>query len=251
MLRKFRGKNLALEKKNKQDSNDALATPTQPYCHACGQKTPSRSTFGTISYSSTNSSHGDRSSWNSSSSSSSASDSGYDSFASSTNSSSSSFQQRSRSGSQAGDSVVSIPSIPSIPSYPAPAPPIRRGTYSSSVYSADESGGGDTVEPFPVIVEEHYQEQERCDYDYEFDLPSRTLSTYSDKFKPPRSRYARLNDLPVESPRSSLFPDDVYHLDAGIEREEGKEGGSRRRRWHKGSISTRLRRLSIANLRKP
>lgn len=219
MLRKFRGKNLSLEKKSK-DSNDTLATPTQAYCHACGQKTPSRSTFGSIS----SGSNGDRSSWNGSS----ASDSGYDSFAS--NSSSSSFQ-RSRSGSQAGDSVVSIP---------APVAPTRRGTYSSSVYSADERVV-EEVEPFPVIVEERY--------DYEFDLPPRTLSTYSEKFKP-KSRYARLNDLPVESPRSSLFPDDVYHLDAGIETYENKEG-TRRRRWHKGSISSTLRRLSIANLKKP
>lgn len=211
MLRKFRGKSLKLDKK--KDSGDALKTPVPPYCHACGQRTPNQSTFSGFS----SPRNEDRSSWNSFS----RSDSGYGSSATSSSSSSQ------RSG--AGDSVVSIP-----------APPSRQGTYSSSIYSNDESTH-ETVETIPVIVEERY--------DYEFDLPPRTLSTYSEKFKP-KSRYAKLNELPAASPRSLLFPDEFYDLDAGIERVGSQEASRRKKgRWHKGSLS--FSRLSMGNMKKP
>lgn len=223
MLRKFRGKSLKLDKKNGGGGGDALETPVAPYCHSCGQRTPSHSTFGSSSSSSSfsSASNGDRSSWNSSYRRRSGGGSRCDGLASSSSSQA--------SGSRAGDSVVSIP-----------APPSRRGTYSSSIYSHDGSAhddddDDDAVDPFPVIVEE-------C-YEYEFGLPPRTLSNYSAKLKP-RSRYAKLNELPAASPRSLLFPEDLYDLDAGIERGESKEASKRKRgRWHKGSIS--LRKLSI------
>lgn len=49
--------------------------------------------------------------------------------------------------------------------------------------------------PLPVMMEDGYDM---------FDLPPRTLTNYSGKFQP-KSRYARLNDLPAASPRASMF----------------------------------------------
>lgn len=215
--------------KNKGDTQDDLATPVGtpgPYCHTCGQKTPSQSTFG----GSVSSANGKRASWNSFP----ASDSGYESFASGGSQT---------SGSLAGDghSVVSVSSM---------APPRRQNTCSSSVYSNDDDEDLEeevgTVEPFPIIIEEAKN--------YAFELPPRTLSTYSDKWKP-KSRYAKLNDLPAASPRSLYFEDILYDLDAGIERDEKPESKRKRGRWHKASLSvaslpTHLKRLSLGNLRK-
>lgn len=226
MLRKFRGKSLRVEKTTA--TADALATPVGtigPYCHTCGQKTPNQSTFGG-SFSSSNK---NRASWNSFS----ASDSGYESFASGGSQT---------SGSQAGDghSVVSIPSV---------TPPRRQNTYTSSVYSNDDDEDLEdeigTVEPFPIIIEEANK--------FDFDLPPRTLSNYSDKWKP-KSRYAKLNELPVASPRSLYFSEEVFDLSAGIERDVKSES-KRRSRWHRASLSvstlpTHLKRLSLGNLKK-
>lgn len=199
------------------------------YCHACGQRTPNQSTFDTFF-----SGRGDRRSLNGSPE----SDSGYGSFISS--------GSQSSAGSQAED-AQSMRSIP--PPLGILSPPRRQATYSSSVYSSD-GPALDSLEPFPILVE---------DYDkyHEFDLPPRTLSNYSSSVKPRKSRFAKLNEFPAASPRSLLFPEDVYDMDAGIERTGIKEEDTRPKRsiWHKASLSaailpSQLRRLSLSNAKK-
>lgn len=224
MLNKFRSKGLKLEKQKVGEEDPAILEPS--YCHACGQKTPNRSTFDSFL-----SSRGDGSSLHSFP----GSDSGYGSFISSGSQS---------SASQTGDAQ----SLRSIPPPPILPPPRRQATYSSSVYSSDDPAL-EPLEPFPVVVE---------DYDeYELDLPPRTLSNYSTSFQPRKSRFSKLNEFPAASPRSLLFPEDVYDLDAGIERNEVKMEDSRPKRsiWHKASLSavilpSQLRRLSLSNLKK-
>ncbi|KAG6354174.1 hypothetical protein INS49_004778 [Diaporthe citri] len=91
--------------------------------------------------------------------------------------------------------------------------PLRRPTYNSSIYS--ETSTLDQPTRQEVIVEEPAQVGPPV-YDHLFDLPPRTFTNYSDKWKP-KSRYSRLNELPAASPRAMAFPDDVMDVNSGAE----------------------------------
>ena len=100
----------------------------------------------------------------------------------------------------------------------APAPslslPLRRPTYNSSIYSETS-----TFEQTPrqqIIVEQ--AQVDAPVYDHHFELPPRTFTNYSDKWKP-KSRYSRLNELPAASPRAMAFPDDALAVNSGAEKE--------------------------------
>lgn len=87
-----------------------------------------------------------------------------------------------------------------------------------------------------------------------FELPPQSPNNYSRHLSAPKSRFARLNDLPAASPRALMFPDDVFDMNAGIEIEEPETKLKHRRsRWSKGgSLSSivfpaKLKRLSKGN----
>lgn len=98
---------------------------------------------------------------------------------------------------------------------PAPSIPLprRRPTYNSSIYS--DASTFDQPTQQDVIVEEPAQVGPPV-YDHLFDLPPRTYTNYSDKWKP-KSRYSRLNELPAASPKAMAFPDDVLDVNSGAE----------------------------------
>lgn len=214
--------------KNK-DANLSLAEPEAPFCHSCGQRTPQHSTFGSFSSRGTGD---DFPSWKGGYQ---RSDSGYESLSATSTSST--------SPTSAARTTGDVHSILSI------KPPARQATYSSSVYSHDDyDTATEAFPPLPTMVED--------DHDM-FDLPPRTLSNYSDKFKP-KSRYAKLNDLPAASPRALAFPDDLYDddLDAGIEAEGDSHHNTARknkprRKWTGTKslsvviLPSQLRRLSM------
>lgn len=80
----------------------------------------------------------------------------------------------------------------------------------------------------------------------------------------PRSRYARLNELPVVSPRASAFSPDVFERmevearngAAGLAQEDVEPAEKESRRWHKratlsvGILPSQLRRLSLGRASK-
>lgn len=69
-----------------------------------------------------------------------------------------------------------------------------------------------------------------------FQLPPQSPNDYVTQLSPPKSRFARLNELPAASPRAMEFPYDVWDLDAGIEIEEAtKKPKHRRGRWSRGA----------------
>lgn len=180
IFKKFR-RSLRMEKNKGAESNSA--EHNAPFCQSCGQRTPQRSTFSSFSSSGTGD---ERPPWT--------------------------VYQRSESG---HESFTTGSSSPTLASHSGDAfsmlsivPPIRQATYSSSVYSPDNDTAPELFPPLPVMLED--------DHDA-FNLPPRTLTNYSENFKP-KSRYARLNDLPVVSPRAAAFPDDLYDADAGIEK---------------------------------
>lgn len=221
MMRKFR-KSLRVDKDKSEKSKSDTSSYLEPgYCHACGQRTPNQSTFGSIS-----SRSNDRMSWAGLS----VSDSGYESI-------------------DGGKSQVSESPIDGDHSMMfTMKPPTRQQTYSSSVYSSDIPAL-ETVEPFPMM-EDLVEEND----DDLFDLAPQSPNNYSRHLSPPKSRFARLNDLPAASPRALMFPDDVFDLDAGIEVEEPKgKLRHKRSRWSKGGslssivLPTRLRKLSKGN----
>lgn len=111
---------------------------------------------------------------------------------------------------------------------PAPSVPLplRRPTYNSSIYS--ETSTFDQPTRQEIIVEEPAHVDPPV-YDHLFDLPPRTFTNYSDKWKP-KSRYSRLNELPAASPRAMAFPDDVMDVNSGAEEQP---------------ISTEKKRLSL------
>lgn len=230
MLKRFR-RSLKLEKN--KDTSTNFSVPESPFCHSCGQMTPQASTFDgemtpqgntfSIPYTSFSSTGEDELSyWKSSQ----RSDSGYGSFS---------------NGSQTSESQAEEDNNSSIFSFSAPT---RQSTYSSSIYSNDNDESSPT-EPFPtlpVIVQEP-------EYDT-LNLPLRKLSDSSEKAKP-RSKYARLNDLPVASPRALAFPNDVFDdFSAGIEEGESAKARTLRKKRSKwgGSLvilPSQLRRLSL------
>lgn len=111
--------------------------------------------------------------------------------------------------------------------YPAPPLPLplRRPTYNSSIYSETS-----TFEQTPrqeIIVEEPAQIGAPV-YDHLFDLPPRTFTNYSDKWKPPKSRYSRLNELPAASPRAMAFPEDALEVNNDAEKEPSSSEKKRR-----------------------
>lgn len=138
--------------------------------------------------------------------------------------------------------------------------PTRTQTYCSSVYSSDIPTA-EALDPFPTMEEvveedtgEMFGTQARCWSQH----PSRPDERSSRPFEPPRSRFARLNEMPAASSRfrTGRFPADVFDdVDAGIERQElkGKPKQKRNRWGSKGSISSiivlpsRLRALSRAS----
>lgn len=218
-MRKFR-KSLRVDKEKTKSDTSSYLEPA--FCHACGQRTPNRSTFGSIS-----SSSGDRMSWAGLS----ASDSGYESI-------------DGGGKSQASESPIDGDHYAMF----TMKPPTRQQTYSSSVYSSDIPAL-ETVEPFPMM-EELVEEND----DDLFDLPPQSPNNFSRHLSPPKSRFARLNELPAASPRALMFPDDVFDFDAGIEVEEPKgKLRHKRSRWSKGGslssivLPTRLRKLSKGN----
>lgn len=93
--------------------------------------------------------------------------------------------------------------------------PLRRPTYNSSIYS--ETSIYDRTPRQEIMIEEPAQVGPPV-YDHLFDLPPRTFTNYSDKWKP-KSRYSRLNELPAASPTAMAFPDDVLAVDGGAEKE--------------------------------
>lgn len=101
---------------------------------------------------------------------------------------------------------------------PAPSIPLprRRPTYNSSIYS--ETSTFDQTHRQEIIVEEPVHIGPPV-YDHLFDLPPRTFTNYSEKWKP-KSRYSRLNELPAASPRAMAFPDDVLDVNSGAEEEQ-------------------------------
>ncbi|KAJ4394476.1 hypothetical protein N0V93_003694 [Gnomoniopsis smithogilvyi] len=217
MMRKFKKGLRADKEKSKTEASTGLEPG---YCHACGQRTPNRSTFGSFS-----SRSGDRGSWAGFST----SDSGYESL-------------------DGGKSQISDSPLDENVSIISFKPPTRQQTYSSSVYSSDIPTL-ETLEPFPMM-EELVEEND----DDLFELPPQSPNNYSRHLSPPKSRFARLNDLPAASPRALMFPDDVFDMDAGIEIEEPKgKLKHRRSRWSKGgSLSSivfpaKLRKLSKGN----
>ncbi|KAI3393991.1 hypothetical protein diail_3352 [Diaporthe ilicicola] len=90
--------------------------------------------------------------------------------------------------------------------------PVRRPTYNSSIYS--EASTFEQSSLHQVMVDP--PQVGAPTYDHLFDLPPRTFTNYSEKWKP-KSRYARLNELPAASPRALAFPDDVMDLHTDVE----------------------------------
>lgn len=203
-----------------------------PVCHECGQSV--RDTISSSSYgdgAAAGSSYdpdraGMRDSWNSSTS----SDSGYGG-SSGISSRHSNLEETQLDGMGDDDH----------PGVTAPLPmplrlPLRRNTYDSSIYS--ETSAYDQPARQEIIVEEEPAAAQvggggaPPEYDHLFDLPPRTFTNYSDKWKP-KSRYSRLNELPAASPTAMAFPEDVMGvdpLDGGAEKEPGSpEKNSKRR----------------------
>lgn len=195
-----------------------LTVPT-PVCHECGQ-----SVRDTISSSHTDSATtgqfdsdhaGMRNSWNSSTS----SDSGYGGSGVSSRHSELEAQL---------DLSDDHPALDH-PGLTAPLPlplPLRRPTYNSSIYS--ETSTYEQTTRQEIIIEEPAQVDPPV-YDHLFDLPPRTFTNYSEKWKP-KSRYSRLNELPAASPTAMAFPDDVMDVNDGAEKEPSSpEKNSKRR----------------------
>lgn len=109
---------------------------------------------------------------------------------------------------------------------PPPIPlPLRRPTYNSSIYS--ETSTFEQTTRQEIIVEEPAQIG-TPEYDHLFDLPPRTFTNYSDKWKPNKSRYSRLNELPAASPRAMAFPEDVMAVTPDAEKEPNSTEKKRR-----------------------
>lgn len=111
-----------------------------------------------------------------------------------------------------------------------PAPtvplPLRRPTYNSSIYS--ETSTYEQTHLQEVIVEEPSPIVGPPVYDHLFDLPPRTFTNYSEKWKP-KSRYSRLNELPAASPRAMAFPDDVLDVDESTAEKEPPSSPEKKR----------------------
>lgn len=207
--------------------------PVSSYCHACGHHTPNESQVG--SFSSVNQ---HRASWAFS-----ASDSGYESLDGG-KSPASHYRQ------DDDDRSIHLSLA-------------RQHSHSSSVYSTDVPGPAlEVLESFPV-VEEAEGKDERGPYEswtqsVGDDANRQEELHLSDRLEPPRSRFARLNDLPVVSPRSVVFLEDVYDLGAGIERQETRGKKSKHgRKWGSASsfslivLPSKLRRLSRTSVKDP
>lgn len=184
MFRKFR-RSVREDKAKSQDN-----AVSHHVCHECGQSLRHTidASFVDTATARQYESHGPgkRDSWNDSSS----SDSGY-------------------GGSQHSDVQLDLSNDHSSTSIPLPT---RRPTYNSSIYS--EASTFEQPSRHQVVIGP--SQAGPPTYDHLFELPPRSFSNYSDKWKP-KSRYARLNELPAASPRALAFPDDALALNAGVE----------------------------------
>lgn len=212
-MKKFR-RSLRVDKE--KSTNGASSEVEPPYCHACGQRTPNRSNFGSFS-----SRSGDRISWAGFST----SDSGYESLDGGPG-------QKPESQLDEEHTLFSM------------KPPTRQQTYSSSVYSSDIPTL-EILEPFPMMAEVREEDDDL------FQLRPQSPNNYSRHLSPPKSRFARLNELPAASPKALMFPDDVFDMDAGIEAQETQEKPKHKRgRWSRGAslssivFPSKLRKLS-------
>lgn len=251
ILRRFR-KSLRIEKNKDTLDSSNLAEPEAPICHSCGQRTPQRSTFSSFSSRGTSSSSPDDIVDHSSSPPSmmwqrpidyQRSDSGYESVSTNTTSASIGLSPKAtRSSSSRFHNNYDYEPVSTFDShdnnnngayYDPPVSmfpkPTRQMTYSSSVYSHDDEEETEAFPPLPVMVEEEPPSPPPPSNHYDmFTPPPRKLSNYSTKFTQPvtKSRYARLNDLPVESPRASMFPDDMNDGSDELSRSDSSSGGS-------------------------
>lgn len=188
MFKRFRRSIIA---GNASSRNDAAS---HHVCHECGQslKDTTDSYTDTVAAGRYTSSRADkRDSWNDSSS----SDSGYGS-----------------SRHSELEAPLELSDTHPVPSFPLP---LRRPTYNSSIYS--ETSTFDQAPRQQIIVEEPAQVGPPV-FDHLFELPPRTFTNYSDKWKP-KSRYSRLNELPAASPRAMAFPDDALAVNSDAEKE--------------------------------
>lgn len=190
-------------------------------------------------------------------------------------------------GADAHSTLLSGSKSTTMPGISIIAPPKRQATYSSSVYSSyddddddenrDRNYSSNRTEAFPtlpVMVEDDYDHGDHhANDDTMFNnnqTPPSRPNNYSGAFhQPGKSRYARLNDLPVLSPRASVFnfgDDDNYdysydhYNNNGSQDDDGEsrssdgekrdKSGNRRRRNFSKSLSvsimpSQLRRLSL------
>lgn len=116
-----------------------------------------------------------------------------------------------------GDDHAAAPSIPL---------PRRRPTYNSSIYSEASTFEQSHVQE--IIVEEPAHIGTPV-YDHLFDLPPRTFTNYSEKWKP-KSRYSRLNELPAASPTAMAFPDDALAVNSSDDAETEPSSPEKKRR---------------------
>lgn len=253
MFNKFR-RSLKAEKKQANRISLPVQPPTPTYCHACGQRTPNQGTFQSMPYYSTTS----QPSWPPS-----------PSYEADSHSSTFAGSQNYHSSDASSSGTLELGDGHSITSTTFSAPARRPSTtYSASIYTLEEPDlddrdeHDDRIHPLPVMVTD-------CEeLSAAFDLPPRTLSNYSDTQhwrRPSKSRYAKLNEMPVTSPRAMMFGDDDLYagdgMDAGIERapsvKESKLGrwGSRKGAHKRASLSvatlpSQIRRLSMGSVRK-
>lgn len=163
----------------------------------------------------------DRDSWNSSN----FSDSGYGSF----------------SSSQKAESLLQLGG-PCTQSTIIVRPPSRRSTYTISTYSNED----DLEDLSPIQVPAESAQMQPTEYQHLFDLPARTSTRTSQSWKP-KSRYARLNELPAASPGALRLN---HNTNTWTREEETKSGKKKRTIQYLESLLSRPSSLGRLNLRR-
>ena len=188
--------------KTRPDAGHSVETGDH-VCHACGQslRQPGGASDEFVARPYELYEPRDRSSWSGSG----FSDSGYGSFSSSQN-----FESMFQLGATQPTTCVQ--------------PSARRSTYTTSIYSDDDHMEDLSLQETPAEP----AHMDTLDYDHLFDVPPRSFSKSSERWKP-RSRYARLNELPAASPETLALNYDAFAASDAAAFQEGTEPEKKRK----------------------